>query len=192
MSKNYYAILDQNDFAIVDSGATGHYITETANVSKKKKTTKPIRVLLPDATSLQSTHECNLDIPLPKEATSCHIIPGMKNHSLISVIKLCEAGCKVLFSKDECIILHNGTEVMKGRKCKTNGLWYIPLNQKSTNTNFVIHDDTKLQANNVYHTTTMAETIQFLHQCLFSPTIDTLCKAIDNDKLIGFPHIIIY
>eukprot|EP00956_Cyclotella_meneghiniana_P038932 scaffold162391_cov109-Cyclotella_meneghiniana.AAC.1 len=35
----------------------------------------------------------------------------------------------------------------------------------------------------------MAETIQFLHQCLFSPTVDTLCKAIDNDQLIGFPHL---
>ena len=28
-----------------------------------------------------------------------------------------------------------------------------------------------------------------MHQCLFSPTIDTLCKAIDNDQLIGFPHL---
>ena len=35
----------------------------------------------------------------------------------------------------------------------------------------------------------MEETIKFLHQCLFSPTLDTLCKAIDNGHLIGFPHI---
>jgi hypothetical protein len=35
----------------------------------------------------------------------------------------------------------------------------------------------------------MEETVKFLHQCLFSPTVDTLCKAIDNGQLIGFPHI---
>jgi hypothetical protein len=35
----------------------------------------------------------------------------------------------------------------------------------------------------------MAETIQFIHQCLFSPRVDTLCKAIDNNQLIGFPPI---
>jgi hypothetical protein len=35
----------------------------------------------------------------------------------------------------------------------------------------------------------MPETMKFLHQCLFSPTVDTLCKAIDNNQLIGFPHL---
>jgi hypothetical protein len=35
----------------------------------------------------------------------------------------------------------------------------------------------------------MAETLKFMHQCLFSPTVDTLCKAIDNNQLIGFPHL---
>eukprot|EP00804_Cyclotella_cryptica_P024278 CCRYP_012561-RA/>CCRYP_012561-RA protein AED:0.25 eAED:0.27 QI:0/0/0/1/1/1/3/0/611 len=44
-------------------------------------------------------------------------------------------------------------------------------------------------SNSVYHTTTLAERIQYIHQCLFSPTVHTLCKAIDNDQLIGFPPI---
>jgi hypothetical protein len=35
----------------------------------------------------------------------------------------------------------------------------------------------------------MEETIKFMHQCLNSPTVDTLCKALDNDQLIGFPHM---
>jgi hypothetical protein len=41
------------------------------------------------------------------------------------------------------------------------------------------------------HTSTLAvaETIQYIHQCMFSPTIETFCKAIDNDQLIGFPPI---
>ena len=35
----------------------------------------------------------------------------------------------------------------------------------------------------------LAETIQYIHQCLFSPTVDTFCKAIDNDQLICYPQI---
>ena len=35
----------------------------------------------------------------------------------------------------------------------------------------------------------MPETIKFIHQCLYSPTVDTLCKAIDNNQLIGFPNL---
>lgn len=31
--------------------------------------------------------------------------------------------------------------------------------------------------------------MKFIHQCLFSPTVDTLCKAINNKQLIGFPHL---
>jgi len=41
----------------------------------------------------------------------------------------------------------------------------------------------------VYHTTRLTKTIQFIHQCLFLPTVNTLCKALDNDQLISFPPI---
>eukprot|EP00804_Cyclotella_cryptica_P028165 CCRYP_011030-RA/>CCRYP_011030-RA protein AED:0.16 eAED:0.16 QI:0/0/0/1/0.25/0/5/0/1115 len=34
-----------------------------------------------------------------------------------------------------------------------------------------------------------SQTIQYIHQCIFSPTVDALCKAIDNHQLIGFPPI---
>jgi hypothetical protein len=92
------------------------------------------------------------------------------------------------------VVIHNGIEVLRGQLHPKNGLWYLPINQKQTDTTFVIHNDSKStqnihQANSVYHTSTLAETIQFIHQCLFSPSIDTFCKAIDNNQLIGFPPI---
>ena len=135
-----------------------------------------------------------MDVPLPKSATTGYIIPGMKNHSLISVTKLCRAGCKVLFSTSECVVIHNGIEILRGRIHPKSGLWYLPINQKQTDTTFLIHNDNNVkqtthQANSVYHSSTLAETIQFIHQCLFSPTIDTLCKAIDNKQLIDFSPI---
>eukprot|EP00804_Cyclotella_cryptica_P005234 CCRYP_018888-RA/>CCRYP_018888-RA protein AED:0.48 eAED:0.41 QI:0/-1/0/1/-1/1/1/0/217 len=80
---------------------------------------------------------------------------------------------------------------MTGRKNKHNGLWYIPLQQSLQDTPFTIYNNTTLShlGNSVYHTTTLAETIQYIHQCLFSPTVHTFCQAIDNDQLIGFPPI---
>jgi hypothetical protein len=81
---------------------------------------------------------------------------------------------------------------MRGIKNERNGLWYLPIKQDEKNITYVIHDDNKQPAptaNSVYHTSTLAETIQYIHQCMFSPTIETFCKAIDNDQLIGFPPI---
>jgi hypothetical protein len=111
----------------------------------------------------------------------------MKNHSLISVTKLCNAGCEVIFNKNECVVKHKGNEVTRGTKNTSNGLWYIPLANDANAKPSAIDNDPTI--NSVYHTSTLAETIQYLHQCLFSPTIDTLCKAIDNNQLIGFPHL---
>ena len=36
---------------------------------------------------------------LPRSARECHIIPDLASYSLISVVKLCEAGCEVSFKK---------------------------------------------------------------------------------------------
>ena len=82
-------------------------------------------------------------------------------------------------------------EIIKGRKNATNGLWYIPIIDDKQQPQYIpVYNNTPPNAaNNVDQTSTMSETIQFLHQCLFSPTVDTLCKAIDNDQLIGFPFL---
>eukprot|EP00804_Cyclotella_cryptica_P004410 CCRYP_006826-RA/>CCRYP_006826-RA protein AED:0.29 eAED:0.28 QI:0/0/0/1/0/0/3/0/476 len=143
---------NNNNFAIVNSGASDNYLTPTANIKAKTTLHHPIQVTLPDQSTLRSSHVFELDIPVPKTAKQGYILPGMKNHSLISVTKVCDASCKVIFSQDECSIVHNGTIY-------------------------------------VHHTSTIAETIQYIHQCLFSPTVDTFCTAIDNDQLVGFPQI---
>ena len=35
----------------------------------------------------------------------------------------------------------------------------------------------------------MPETIKFIHQCFFLPTVDKLCKAIENNQLIGLSNL---
>jgi hypothetical protein len=77
---------------------------------------------------------------------------------------------------------------MKGIKNKQKGLWYVPISTKTGHEQTIIQNEQQ-EENSAYHTSILAETIQFLHQCLFSPMVDTLCKAIDNDQLIGFPTL---
>eukprot|EP00804_Cyclotella_cryptica_P029279 CCRYP_011676-RA/>CCRYP_011676-RA protein AED:0.16 eAED:0.06 QI:0/0/0/1/0/0/6/0/1468 len=176
-----------DNYAIVDSGASDNYLTPTANVKSKTTLHQPIQVTQDNITFV--THMQNGPATTSSRTTRIHPT-GMKNHSLISVTKICNAGCQVIFGQDECNIIHNGTIVMTGHKNKHNGLWYIPIKQAIHDTPYTIFPDTTTQhINSVYHTSTLAETIQFIHQCLFSPTIDTLCKALDNDQLIGFPPI---
>ena len=138
---------------------------------------------------MTSSASATLPIPqLPPAATTGYIIPGL-NKSLISVTKLCAAGCTVLFREDECVVKFKGNEVLRGKKHDKNGLWYIPLLSTNQGANFVIQRDDKYFAGGIHQSTSMEETIKFLHQCLFSPTVDTMCKAIDNGQLVGFPHI---
>ena len=104
MNTNYYAILDQDDFGIIDSGATDSYIKPTAPTKTKTTTHNRIQVTIPNGSSMESTAKATLQInDLPEQATSGFIIPGL-NKTLISVTKLCNAGCKVLFSAKECIV----------------------------------------------------------------------------------------
>eukprot|EP00956_Cyclotella_meneghiniana_P031405 scaffold82313_cov39-Cyclotella_meneghiniana.AAC.2 len=161
-------------FAILDSGASRNYLTEKAPTENKRAIHDQIRVTLPDGTTLKSYHQCSIqNKQLPPKAREAYIIPG----------------CKVQSEKDKCNVIYNNTIVMKGYKNDNNGLWYVPLKNQHNQEQQVIIQDNRNVAANAQHTSTMAETIQFLHQCLFSLTVDTLCKAIDNDQLIGFPHL---
>ena len=87
-------------WAAFDSGATDHLLALDALVHNKKVTKKPISVTLPDGDQVHSTHAGDLDIPLLHIAAQyCHIIPGLTNYSLISVVELCEGGCDTIFTK---------------------------------------------------------------------------------------------
>jgi hypothetical protein len=130
------------------------------------------------ATMTQSKSPCQTTQP------PCH--PDL-NHSLLAVRLLVKAGCEVKFTNEKCIVTYKGKTIMTGIQ-KSNGLWYVPISPKGKQ---YFIDDGKQQAvaNSAHHQATMPETIKFIHQCLFLPTVDTLCKAINNNQLIGFPSL---
>ena len=124
-------------WAILDSGASSHFLAVGAPITRKEKATSPISVTLPDGTKVRSTHTGDLRIPqLPKSARACHIVPGLASYSLISVVKLCEAGCEVSFTRFGIgvKVRYRGQLVLEGSKCITTGLWMVPLDTTPTAT----------------------------------------------------------
>ena len=180
------------DWAIADSGATSHFLMTSAPVIVKEPASSPLSVKLPNGDTLRSTHTCQLDIPaLPTGARLGHIIPGLANHSLISIVQLCNEGCEVKFIKEACHVIYNNRVIMYGRKCPRTGLWMLPVAQHQQEEMVEAnHPTTTLELMaNVYETSTQADLAQYLHQCLFSPTPATLIKAINNDQLLSFPGL---
>jgi hypothetical protein len=75
-SSNYYAILDSDDYGILDLGATDIYLKASAPIQAINHNHIPIRVTIPNGKSMFSLATATLPIPqLPKEATMGYIIP---------------------------------------------------------------------------------------------------------------------
>ena len=116
------------NWAILDSGATSHFLTLAAPTTNITPTTKPIVAQLPNGDRATSTHTCTLDIPmLPSVACIAHIIPHLASHSFILVVMLCNAGSDIAFTKIGCTISYRGHPVLCTNKCTRTGLWMIPL-----------------------------------------------------------------
>ena len=84
---------------ILDSGASSHFLLTEAPVSYSIEHNL-IKIRLPDGSQVQSLYTAELNnSDLPNAARACHIVPGLTSRSLISVVKLCDAGCEVTFTK---------------------------------------------------------------------------------------------
>jgi len=177
--------IDMNNiqqWAIIDSGATSNFIMTDAPVVNIKPAIQPLTAMMPDGETVTSTHTCELDMPmLPPKAREGHRMPGLK-HSLIAVIKLCNAGCEVKFTKIGCTISYRGRIILHAHKCTNNGMWMVPLTQQQATTTDSISNVPNEVVNNIHTTTNKAELARYIHQLLLSPPKSTLLQAIKNTK----------
>ena len=177
------------DWAILDSGATSHFLVAAAPVINRQVATKPLNARIPNGDIILSTEVCELDIPaLPPSARQAHILPGLAKYSLLSVTKLCNAGCTVTFDKVSCHVSKNGRRLLTAYKCLTTGLWMLPLRAAVMPPPPPATQQHTL-ANTVAATSTRANLAQYYHQCLCSPPPSTLLKAINNGQLKTFPGL---
>jgi uncharacterized GH25 family protein len=117
----------------MDSGCTGHFLLVNAPCMNKVKTRTPLTVRLPHGATMESSPTAELDIPeLNAAASKAHVFPGMANHSLLSVGKLCDKGYIVTFKQAAVTICDpDNSQITSGPRSSNTGLWRINL--KHTN-----------------------------------------------------------
>ena len=85
--------------AIADTGAASIFIMEGTLCKNLQPAKCPLTINLLDGTKVKSTHTCDITIPGLPTVLVGHVIPKLSITSLIGIRVLCDAGCKVVFTK---------------------------------------------------------------------------------------------
>jgi hypothetical protein len=181
-------------WAILNSGATSHFLTTNAPATNILPTTMLIIARPLNGKRVHSMHMCTLNIPLLSlGARSAHIIPGLASHLLLYVVTMSNEGCTVTFMKIGCTIMYRSKTIVCRHKCQWVGLWMVPLtpdmstNPTSTPT---IRPSAIAVAANVDATSSATKYAQYVHQLLCSPLAATLLLALDKStKLQTIPGL---
>jgi hypothetical protein len=138
-------LIEPHETAIVDSGCTGHFLLVNAQCLNKVKSQTPLTVRLPSGATMESSYTAELNIPhLNAAASISHVFPGIANHSLLSVVQLCNEGCVVTFKNASVTVCNSKKfQILSGPRDSDTGLWRINFKQD----NQQIHQPV---ANNVY------------------------------------------
>ena len=88
---------------VADTGATDHFFDKVVHtaipIKNIQPTTKGVEVVIPNGTTMKAAHTEELYIPdLPIHARRVHIFPHLASGSLLSIGKLCDAGCHAIFT----------------------------------------------------------------------------------------------
>ena len=177
---------NDNNVAIIDSGASGHYLTVRANIAHKWKAKNPISVRLPNGVRITNTYEAHLSLPnLPASACLARIFKELSSVSLISIGQLCNVGCKATFEKNQVTIIHNDKIILKGYRNFINQLLEVNLNDinPSIQASYPSIDSENVMQN-VFQVLSKASIVSYLHAASGYPVKSTWLQAITK----GFFH----
>jgi hypothetical protein len=173
---NFNPFIPSQSTALLDSGCNAHFLLANAKCLNNISTATPLAVRLPNGDTIASTHTAMLNMPsLPHAARQAHILPGLDQHSLLSVVQMCDSGCSVTFTATEVIFANGESTILTGLRDKDSSLWRAPLEP-----NIPLEIGREHSAHNVYEQKSIQATITYLHACCFSPVTDTWLKAIQN------------
>jgi hypothetical protein len=171
-----------NDTAILDSGCTSNFLSATAPCSNKQEAHFLLSVNMPNGTTIQSSHTCDLLLAdLPPQARKAHILPGRVHNSLISVGQLCDNGCSVTFTQEQVTVSKNKKCVMYGSLDPRSRLWRVNLKQR--------FETKQVQCNHAYDNSYQKDLINNLHAACFSPVKSTWIIAIKNWHFTSWPGL---
>jgi hypothetical protein len=157
-------------------------LSAAAPCSDKQAAHVLLNVNMPNGTTIQSSHTCNLLLTdLPPQARQAHILPGPVHNSLISVGQLCDNECSVTFTQDQVVVSENGKNMMYGSRDPKSRLWRVNLKQ--------IFEPEIVQCNHAHDNNNQKDLIYYLHAACFSPVKSTWITAIKNGFFSSWPEL---
>jgi hypothetical protein len=115
----------------------------------------------------------------------------------VSIRQLCDAGCIAVFDKNTVVITLNDTVIMSGKRDPESRLWHLNLPPPGFTPALAppiasrppIPRPTVAFANAARLSASPAKLVTFAHAALFSPSLSTLCTALDLKHVTGFPGL---
>jgi hypothetical protein len=153
-------------------------------LQKNIKSDNPLTVRLSNGATMESMHTASIYIPeLSRAEFIANVFPGMVNHSLMSVGKLCNEGYSVTFKIDAVTIYNPArVQVLRGVRDLNTGLWRINLQYEHKQHSAGV-------ANIVYELRNTGALVNYLHKAMISPTKYALLQAVKNGHLVTWPGL---
>ena len=170
-----------SDSAVIDSGASNHYLTKNAPCSKAKPIFFGPIVTLPGGDTMQANKQTSLEHPqLSPSANKAYIFPALKSANLLSVGQLCDDDCYVIFDKQQVLVFKHNQIILQGHRNHHNGMWQVPL--PLTQQQHFAHGIIKKE-------TSVNDLINFLHAAAFSPSKSTWIEAVRRNYFVTWPGV---
>ena len=134
LSKSINENYPSSSRAILDSGASGHFILNGSPQTDVQLQDRPLIIKQPDGNKLISEGKSQLKIypQLSKITREAHSFKNI-TFPLISVAKLCDNDCIVIFVKDKAYIVHGGKIISEAPRDEVTKLWTTKLNNNNLN-----------------------------------------------------------
>ena len=171
----------------IDFGATDHFMPATYCGTNHTPVRQGIRVGCANGSFMQAVATDALALPqLPPQARACHKFNDIRI-PLISVPKLCEAGCTVDFQQDTVTINNKqGTTLVTGRRDPYQNLYMINI---PTGTPTPSIASVMASAGNVYTIRPMRKVMQYLQATAGFPPLKTFIAAIERNAYLTRPGL---
>jgi hypothetical protein len=171
-----------NRFAILDSGATGTFVTnaDAHHLFSTSIVDDGPTILSASGTSMHPTLQGTLPLSLKfsAPAQAAFVLDDLKTGTLISLAQLCDENYIAVFTCYDVKLLKNNEVIITGKRM-SNGLWSLPFQPPSPH-----------QANSILRTDRpKQELATYLHAALGSPAPSTLLQAIQRGHLITIPGL---
>ena len=134
LTGNYYEALADNEDdtdatydntnIAVDSGASDHFGDVTTKGTNRRPAIAPVTMASATGDCRTSIATDTFDLPLPTESLDFHVFNrGDVQRPLLSVGKICDNGCSVLFTAGHCYFLKDRRLLLEGNRDPHTGLY---------------------------------------------------------------------